>query len=130
MLDSGARACPHKGVVVGTSTPGSWPPENRLDGHPRRSHHLLTVTLSTLTGATVAAAVVWSIVSPGDYTTSHDGCVALTTASSTGAATLHVCGPKARALCQSALGEDDSLAVRTRRECELAGIRPSPSTGR
>lgn len=91
---------------------------------------MLTVVLSTVIGAAVAGAIVWSVVSPGDYTRSHDGCVAIAVASSTGAAILRTCGTRARALCESVPAEKDELAIRTRRECELAGIRSSPSARR
>jgi hypothetical protein len=125
MLGSGTWECSRNEVAMGTSTPGSWPPDERTDGHVRRKHRELNLTLSVVAGVVVAGGVLWSMFSPSDYTRSHDGCVTITMASSTGAATLHECGLKARALCNSAVGESDPLGLRTIRECGLAGIPTS-----
>src|SRR5437660_9589777 len=68
--------------AMGTSTPGAWPPDSGPDRPPRRSHRRLNVALAIGTGAVVVGGVLWSMISPSDYTRSHDGCVAITMASS------------------------------------------------
>jgi hypothetical protein len=82
-------------------------------------------------GAAVLAALIglgiWAAVSPGQYGRSHDGCVTVTAASSTGGAVLHECGAKAVAMCNSALRHDDKLSLLTRKQCHLAGISPKPA---
>jgi hypothetical protein len=125
MLASGAWERSEWVVNMGTSTPGSWPPDSGPDTLPHRSRRRLNVALSIGTGVVVVGGVLWSMFSPSDYTRSHDGCVTITIASSTGAATLHECGLKARALCNSAVGESDPLGLRMLRECGLAGIATS-----
>jgi hypothetical protein len=125
------QSCTRKretGWSVGTSTPGAWPPPAGPDAAP--GHRRLAVVLTSLGVLAVLSAVAWSILSPGDYTISHDGCVAITVASSTGAALLHQCGPKARTLCREARAGTDPFAARTRQECVLAGIQtPTSATG-
>jgi hypothetical protein len=82
-------------------------------------------------GAVVLAALaglgIWSAVSPGQYGRSHDGCVTVTAASTTGGAVLHECGAKAVAMCNSAFRHDDKLSLLTRTQCRLAGINPKPA---
>jgi hypothetical protein len=86
--------------------------------------------LVAIGGAVLAALVglgIWVAVSPGQYGRSHDGCVTVTAASSTGGAVLHGCGTKAVAMCNSAFRHDDKLSLLTRTQCRLAGLGPAPA---
>lgn len=77
--------------------------------------------------AALAGLGIWVAVSPGQYGRSHDGCVTVTAASSTGGAVLHECGARAVAMCQSAFRNDDKLSLLTRTQCRLAGLGPAPA---
>jgi hypothetical protein len=68
---------------------------------------------------------VWAAVNPGGYGRSHDGCVTVNTASSTGGALLHACGSRASAMCKAAFAHDDRLSLLTRPQCRLAGLGPA-----
>jgi hypothetical protein len=70
---------------------------------------------------------VWAAVNPGGYGRSHDGCVTVNAASSTGGALLHACGSSAVAMCKAAFEHDDKLSLLTRPQCRLAGLEPAPS---
>lgn len=67
---------------------------------------------------------VWAATDPGSYGRSRDGCVNVTTASSTGGAILHECGAKARTLCHNAFTQNDKLARLARPQCRQAGLAP------
>jgi len=74
-------------------------------------------------GLTTAAAVgVWVAAAYRDDSTSGQGCVTVSVASSTGGARVHECGDAARALCRSAYANNDRFALLTRRQCQLAGL--------
>jgi hypothetical protein len=77
--------------------------------------------------AAAAALGIWIAVSPGQYGRSHDGCVTVTAASSTGGAVLHECGARAVAMCHTAFRHDDKLSLLTRTQCRLAGLGPAPA---
>jgi hypothetical protein len=68
---------------------------------------------------------VWVAVSPGGYGRSHDGCVTVNAASSTGGALLHACGSSAVTMCKAAFSHDDKLSLLTRPQCRLAGLTPA-----
>jgi hypothetical protein len=68
---------------------------------------------------------VWAAVNPGGYGRSHDGCVTVNAASSTGGALLHACGSSAVAMCKAAFAHDDKLSLLTRPQCRLAGLGPA-----
>jgi hypothetical protein len=70
---------------------------------------------------------VWAAINPGGYGRSHDGCVTVNAASSTGGALLHACGSSAVAMCKAAFSRDDKLSLLTRPQCRLAGLGPAPS---
>ena len=78
---------------------------------------------------------VWAAVNPGGYGHSHDGCVTVNAASSTGGGLLHACGSSAVAMCKAAFAHDDKLSLLTRPQCRLAVLgpaaapRPSATTG-
>jgi hypothetical protein len=87
-------------------------------------------------GLAVGAAVIvaglggvgiWAAVSPGSYGQSGNGCVTVTTASSTGGAQIHECGAAAATMCRSAFTHDDKLSLLTRPQCRLAGLPPRPA---
>ncbi|HUA30546.1 MAG TPA: hypothetical protein VMC03_16810 [Streptosporangiaceae bacterium] len=86
--------------------------------------------LAAIGGVVLAALLglgIWVAVSPGQYGRSHDGCVTVTAASSTGGAVLHACGARAVAMCNSAFRHDDRLSLLTRTQCRLAGLGPAPA---
>jgi hypothetical protein len=78
--------------------------------------------------AVSAGVGIWAAVRPGEYGPSHDGCVTVTAASSTGGALVHACGSSAVAMCQSAFSHDDKLSLLTRPQCRLAGLGPAPAS--
>ena len=75
-----------------------------------------------------AAVGIWAAVRPGGYGQSRDGCVTVTTPSSTGGGLLHACGASARAMCHSAFTHTDQISLLTRPQCRLAGISPAAAT--
>lgn len=70
---------------------------------------------------------VWAVVQPGSYGRSHDGCVTVTAASTTGGGLVHECGRAAVAMCRSAFTHSDRLSLLTRTQCRLAGLAPAAS---
>jgi hypothetical protein len=70
---------------------------------------------------------IWAAVAPGGYGQSHDGCVTVSAASSTGGALLHECGSGAVAMCRAAYTHQDKLSLLTRPQCRLAGLGPPPA---
>jgi hypothetical protein len=77
--------------------------------------------------AVCAGVGIWTAVRPGVYGPSHDGCVTVTAASSTGGALVHACGPSAVAMCHAAFSHDDQLSLLTRPQCRRAGLGPAPA---
>ena len=75
--------------------------------------------------AVSAGVGIWTAVRPGPYGPSHDGCVTITAASSTGGALVHACGSSAVAMCRAAFSHDDKLSLLTRPQCRLAGLGPA-----
>jgi hypothetical protein len=78
--------------------------------------------------AVSAGVGIWTAVRPGEYGPSHDGCVTVTAASSTGGGLVHACGSSAVAMCQAAFDHDDRLSLLTRPQCRLAGLGPAPAS--
>jgi hypothetical protein len=78
-----------------------------------------------IVGGVLLAVFVWAAVNPGGYGRSHDGCVTVNAASSTGGALLHACGSSAVAMCKAAFAHDDKLSLLTRPQCRLAGLGPA-----
>jgi hypothetical protein len=68
---------------------------------------------------------VWAAVNPGGYGRSHNGCVTVNAASSTGGGLLHACGSSAVAMCKAAFEHGDKLSLLTRPQCRLAGLVPA-----
>ncbi|HWG61417.1 MAG TPA: hypothetical protein VG253_06860 [Streptosporangiaceae bacterium] len=75
----------------------------------------------------MAGVGVWAFADHGSYGRSSNGCVNITTASSTGGAIMHACGARARSLCVSAFQQHDTFARLARPQCRLAGIAPAHS---
>jgi hypothetical protein len=75
--------------------------------------------------AVFAGLGVWAAVNPGGYGRSHNGCVTVNAASSTGGGLLHACGSSAVAMCKAAFSRDDKLSLLTRPQCRLAGLGPA-----
>jgi hypothetical protein len=88
---------------------------------PRQARMFAVVGVVLLVLA--AGIGVWAATDPGSYGKSRAGCVNVTVPSSTGGAILHRCGAGARALCRDAFARHDRLALLTRAQCKLAGIR-------
>jgi len=76
--------------------------------------------------AVFAGLGVWAAVNPGGYGRSHNGCVTVNAASSTGGSLLHACGSSAVAMCKAAFEHGDKLSLLTRPQCRLAGLGPAP----
>ncbi|MDT7613423.1 MAG: hypothetical protein QOF00_870 [Pseudonocardiales bacterium] len=70
----------------------------------------------------LGCVTVWAVLDPGRYSSSGDGCVALTIPNSTGGAVLHACGDPARTLCRSAFSDTDRIALLLRAQCDIAGL--------
>jgi hypothetical protein len=68
---------------------------------------------------------IWAVVQPGSYGRSHDGCVTVSAASSTGGALIHECGSDAVRMCRAAFIHSDPLSMLTRPQCRLAGLSPA-----
>ena len=86
--------------------------------------------IAIVAGVVLAAFVglgVWAAISPGGYGRSHNGCVTVNAASSTGGGLMHACGSSAAAMCKAAFRHDDKLSLLTRPQCRLAGLGPSPA---
>lgn len=97
---------------------------DQLAGGPtlsRRAKWLVFTVLGVVLAAGVALGV-WSAVGSDRYGPSANGCVNVTIPNSTGGATLHSCGAKARTFCKSAFAESDPISLRSRHQCVLAGL--------
>lgn len=86
-----------------------------------RGKRILWIVVAVLVAAG-AAIGVWSAVSGDSYATSSNGCVSVTIASSTGAATDHYCGSQAVAFCRTAFASSDPVSLKARPQCDLAGL--------
>jgi len=71
-----------------------------------------------------AGVGAWAATDPGSYGRSRDGCVNITSASSTGGTIMHECGTQAQQLCQQAFIRNDKLSRLARPQCKLAGLEP------
>ena len=81
--------------------------------------------VAALVLAGIAGLGIWAAVRPGGYGQSRNGCVTVTTPSTTGGALLHECVAGARAMCRAAFIHDDKLSLLTRPQCRLAGLGPA-----
>jgi hypothetical protein len=70
---------------------------------------------------------VWGVLAHDNYGASGHGCVNVNIPNSTGGATLHYCGSRARSFCQMAFKSTDQISLRARPQCVLAGLGPSTS---
>jgi len=97
---------------------------DQLAGRPKLSRRAKWIVFTVL-GAVLAAAValgVWSAVGSDRYGPSANGCVNVTIPNSTGGATLHYCGEKAKSFCRSVYAASDPISLRGRPQCVLAGL--------
>ncbi len=84
-----------------------------------------------IAGGTVLLALVglgiWGAFAPDSYSQSGNGCVNVSIAGSTGGNIMHYCGNAAKQFCLSSplLKGDGKIAVESRRQCQIAGLRPS-----
>jgi hypothetical protein len=69
---------------------------------------------------------IWTVVNPGGYGRSQNGCVTVTAPSSTGGGIMHECGTRAQVMCRAAFTHDDKLSRLTRPQCRLAGLGLAP----
>jgi len=110
---------------MGAGTPGmtgtSGNPVTPVAPLGPRGRMALLVAAAVL-GVALAVVVVWAVADPGRYSSSGDGCVALTVANSTGGAVIHACGDHARTLCRAAFTTEDRVALLTRTQCDIAGL--------
>jgi hypothetical protein len=98
----------------------TMPPAEQMTGRDRR---LVFLAVGVLVVA-LAAVGIWAAVRPGSYGGSRNGCVTVTMPSTTGGALIHECGAGARALCERAFAEHDTVSRLTRPQCRLAGLGP------
>jgi hypothetical protein len=110
---------------LGTSTPGSWPPIAATPTPATPSRRRRVAIASVVIPLAVLVSIAgWVAAAQDDGNSSHEGCLTIIVASSTGGARLHACGDKARAVCRAAYTNDDKLALLSRTQCKLAGIDP------
>jgi hypothetical protein len=69
--------------------------------------------------------VIWTVVRPGAYGASRNGCVTVAEPSSTGSTIVRACGSYAVTMCRTAFAHDDRLSLLTRPQCRLAGLGPA-----
>ena len=72
----------------------------------------------------LAGVGIWSVVQPGSYGASKNGCITVMLPSSTGGALEHQCGAAAKVTCQHAFVSSGRIAALTRPQCRLAGLGP------
>jgi hypothetical protein len=102
----------------------TMPRAGRLSTRQKRVFAAIGVLVVVLLGG----LGLWGALSSDGYGASGHGCVNVTIASSTGGATLHYCGAKARSFCQQSYQNSDEISRKARPQCALAGISPSPGT--
>lgn len=97
---------------------------DQLSGGPKLSRRgkLIALAVAGVVLAAVIGAFVWSAVGSDRYGPSANGCVNLTIPNSTGGATLHYCGSRAKSFCRSAFAGSDPISLRGRPQCVLAGL--------
>lgn len=101
------------------------PPAEPLTRRDKRG----IAVIGALVLAGFGAAGIWAVAHPGGYGRSHDGCVTVSAASSTGGAIMHECGSGAVTMCRSAFAHRDRLSMLTRPQCRLAGLGPAAGPG-
>ena len=99
------------------------PSAGRLTPRKRRVLGIVGVLIIVIVGG----LGVWSVLARDSYSSSGHGCVSVTVASSTGGASLHYCGAAARSFCRDSFRSQDTISLRARPQCVLAGLGPSAS---
>lgn len=84
---------------------------------------ILTAIAAVL--AVLVAVGIYAAVRPGSYDGSRNGCITVNVPSSMGGSLIHQCGADARATCNRAFAGSDKIALLTRPQCRLAGLRPA-----
>lgn len=101
---------------------GHWErQQGSVRGLPRRERRIAALIAAVVVVAALAA-VVFAVVDAGG-SKSAPGCVDLTFASSTGGASIHLCGRRAADWCRFEATRGDALAVAAREPCRHAGYR-------
>jgi hypothetical protein len=94
-----------------------------LSGRQKRAFAVLGVLLLVV----IAGVGVWAVRDAGSYGRSANGCVNVSTPSTTGAGLIHACGADAQALCRRAQPQHTQLAALIRAQCRAAGLMPGAS---
>ena len=97
------------------------PRAGRLSRRQKRIFAITAVVVVVLFGGLAA----WGATAHDSYGASGHGCVNVTVPNSTGGATLHYCGSQAQAFCQASFRSRDTVSLRARPQCVLAGLGPS-----
>lgn len=84
----------------------------------------ILIAVSAALAALCVALGAWSAVGRDRYGSSANGCVNVTVAGSTGGSLIHYCGANAKSFCRSAYAHDDAISLRSRPQCEAAGLTP------
>jgi hypothetical protein len=101
------------------------PRAGRLTPRQKRIFAITAVLVVVLFGGLAA----WGVAAHDSYGPSGHGCVNVTVPNSTGGATLHHCGGRARAFCRQAFRSQDEVSRRARPQCVLAGLGPPAGPG-
>ncbi len=96
------------------------PSAGRLTPREKRVFRIVGVLIIVILGGLGA----WAALAPDSYSSSGHGCVSVTVPSSTGGATLHYCGAAARSFCRDSFRSQDTISLRARPQCVLAGLGP------
>jgi hypothetical protein len=86
-----------------------------------RGKRIVYIVLAVIVAACVAVGI-WSAVSSDPLSTSANGCVSVTIASSTGGAVSRYCGAPAKTFCHEAFQKSDSASLSAQKQCDLAGL--------
>jgi type II secretory pathway component PulM len=90
----------------------------------RRDKRLIIGAVAAVVLVLVAVGI-WSLVRPGSYGASRNGCITVNLPSSTGGSLIHQCGSNARATCAQAFTNDARVSQFIRPQCRLAGLGPA-----
>jgi hypothetical protein len=86
-----------------------------------RGKRIVYIVVAVIVAA-CAAVGIWSAVSSDPLSTSANGCVSVTIASSTGGSVSRYCGAQAKTFCHQEFQEPGSAALAAQHQCDLAGL--------